>query len=330
MLSKCLRPCGRVLALWPTLLLVAWGAQASEDRAPAPADVVSESEGYTLTVEDYREYLSGPGDEDFLGLTKSRDALREMALDFHSQVVLARQAEEAGLHEDPKIAARIARERRAILVKALMRKQIEERGMPDLEPLARERYIKDREQFREPDRRKVAHILLRDKQDCPCDDTAPAAERAADLRQALLSGETDFATAAAEHSQDPGTAEKGGALGVWLKQDGSTAAAFEEAVFALEEEGAISEPVTTRFGVHLIKLLEREPSRIPDFEEVKPRIIKKLKEEVRKSVLVDARSMAYPNPETIDVDALAALAAEMREQRRADGADAAADGAKAE
>ena len=69
-----------------------------------------------------------------------------------------------------------------------------------------------------------------------------------------LSGQADFASMARKMSQDT-SAEQGGDLG-WASP-GMFVPEFEEAMGRLQEEGAVSPPVVSRFGVHLIQLNDR-------------------------------------------------------------------------
>lgn len=73
------------------------------------------------------------------------------------------------------------------------------------------------------------------------------------VRQKMIAGE-DFGVLAAEISQDPGSAIKGGELG-WLNK-GDTVPGFEKAMDDLQV-GEISQPIVSQFGVHLIQLEER-------------------------------------------------------------------------
>lgn len=93
---------------------------------------------------------------------------------------------------------------------------------------------------------RAAHILL------------PTREEADAARARVTTGGEDFATVARELSTDEATAANGGELG-WFTRD-EMVAPFAEAAFALEP-GAISEPVETEFGWHVIKVLERDPDR---------------------------------------------------------------------
>lgn len=79
----------------------------------------------------------------------------------------------------------------------------------------------------------------------------------------MLAGQADFAALAREHSQD-GSSKEGGDLG-WANP-GRYVPEFEQALDALKP-GDISEPVVSRFGVHLIQLLERREARLTQREQ---------------------------------------------------------------
>jgi peptidyl-prolyl cis-trans isomerase D len=86
----------------------------------------------------------------------------------------------------------------------------------------------------------------------------------------LAQGE-DFGALARELSDDPGSAEAGGNLGMVTK--GSFDPAFEDALWGLEAPGDISEPVRSEFGYHLIRLKEISDVEVPSFEEEKDNIL---------------------------------------------------------
>ncbi len=79
-------------------------------------------------------------------------------------------------------------------------------------------------------------------------------DRLRNLRERVLAGES-FATLAILYSEDPGSAEKGGALGFYGR--GELYTVFEAIAFKLEK-GAVSEIVETQAGFHIIQLIERK------------------------------------------------------------------------
>jgi peptidyl-prolyl cis-trans isomerase SurA len=100
-----------------------------------------------------------------------------------------------------------------------------------------------------------------------------------DIRQRIASGKIDFASAARENSQD-GSASQGGDLG-WASP-GMFVPEFEEAMNRLTD-GQISSPVVSRFGVHLIQLVERR--RV----DLSPREVRELvRNQLRESKLEEA------------------------------------------
>ncbi|MEC9487215.1 MAG: peptidylprolyl isomerase [Prosthecochloris sp.] len=87
---------------------------------------------------------------------------------------------------------------------------------------------------------------------------AAARERVEEALLKLREG-ADFAEIAREYSQDPGSAAVGGDLG--YSKRGEFVKPFEEAAFALEK-GEVSGIVETRYGYHIIQVLERKNDMI--------------------------------------------------------------------
>lgn len=102
---------------------------------------------------------------------------------------------------------------------------------------------------------RARHILLRPG---PQLTEAAAKEKLADIRKRVAAGQADFAVEARENSAD-GSAKEGGDLG-WTNP-GSFVPEFEQVMNSLAP-GQMSEPLTSRFGVHLIQLLERRNAEL--------------------------------------------------------------------
>jgi peptidyl-prolyl cis-trans isomerase SurA len=84
-------------------------------------------------------------------------------------------------------------------------------------------------------------------------------QRLNDYRERALKG-TAFATLAKLYSEDPGTAKKGGELGFFSR--GQMLEEFETAAFALEKPGDISPVIETKYGFHIIQLIERRGNQV--------------------------------------------------------------------
>lgn len=106
----------------------------------------------------------------------------------------------------------------------------------------------------------VRHILLRND---PKRSTADAVAQLAEYKKRIQAGNADFAGLARDNSQD-GSAKQGGDLG-WSRP-GMFVPEFEEAVERLGP-GEISDPVVSRFGVHLIQVTGRREAPLSQAEQ---------------------------------------------------------------
>ncbi len=125
------------------------------------------------------------------------------------------------------------------------------------------------DQYRTPEQRRVRHILITLPMGADENAGLEARARIDKLHGSLKLG-ADFAELAKESSQDPGSAGQGGDLGMFEK--GLMDQAFDEAAFALEL-GAISEPVRSSFGYHLIQVTEIQAEQVVPFEEVREELV---------------------------------------------------------
>jgi peptidyl-prolyl cis-trans isomerase SurA len=99
------------------------------------------------------------------------------------------------------------------------------------------------------------HILLKPSPQLSQD---AAIARLADFKKQILGGAKTFSQLAKENSED-GSAAQGGELG-WVSPGGFVPE-FEEAMNALAL-GGMSDPVVSRFGVHLIQVTERKQTTL--------------------------------------------------------------------
>ncbi|MDF1762815.1 MAG: SurA N-terminal domain-containing protein [Oleibacter sp.] len=116
------------------------------------------------------------------------------------------------------------------------------------------------------EQREVSHILFEVNDDRSEADAIALAETA---RQRIQSGES-FASVAADMSDDVGSKQEGGSLGIVAR--GSFAQAFDDALFSLNE-GDFSTPVVTEFGVHVIRADKVVPADIKSLAEVRSELI---------------------------------------------------------
>jgi peptidyl-prolyl cis-trans isomerase D len=139
--------------------------------------------------------------------------------------------------------------------------------------------------FDQPRKVKARHILVKL---APGGDEIAARARVETIAQRLAKGE-DFAKVAAQASDDQNTKGRGGELG--FVSEGLVEKPFADAAMTLKA-GAVSGPVKTSSGLHLIKADEVvEAVRVP-LEAARPQIAAELLLEDRATALVAERSKA--------------------------------------
>jgi parvulin-like peptidyl-prolyl isomerase len=162
-----------------------------------------------------------------------------------------------GYESDPQIAeAKASYDRGALDTLeeyAILDKQAKAEGVTITPQAVTARYEEDFSQFRS------RHILITINKDAPDQaiEDANALAKATAIRDQLRQdpeNQTLWNQLAKDQSQDPGTAESGGELG-WVGKGGFVKP-FEDAATALAI-GAISDPVKSDFGYHVIQVEER-------------------------------------------------------------------------
>jgi peptidyl-prolyl cis-trans isomerase C len=138
---------------------------------------------------------------------------------------------------------------------------------PD-ETSCRRYYESNRKRFRSPDLIEAQHILIAAAPD-ESDERAEAKAKAADLARRVAADPAAFAALAREHSDCP-SKESGGHLGQIGR--GSLVPELETYVFAMKAGETCPVPVASRYGWHVVRVLERAGGRELPFESVRETI----------------------------------------------------------
>lgn len=231
--------------------------------APAPADPVVISAG-TIEVRrsefenairslpnEYQQYALGPGKRQF-----AQDVLR--------MKLLAAAGREQGLDRSPEIQTQLDMMRDNLVANALVQR-VQASFTLD-EAALRQAYEANKAQYEKSNAR---HILIAFKGSPAAQPGKPelteeeAKAKAEDLRKKIEGG-ASFEELAKTESDDVGSGANGGSLGEFAR--GQMVPEFEQAAFTAAV-GAVSEPVRTQFGFHLIRVDSRGAA---PFEEVRP------------------------------------------------------------
>jgi parvulin-like peptidyl-prolyl isomerase len=125
-------------------------------------------------------------------------------------------------------------------------------------PQIEEYYTRNRADYERKERRRLSYVTIPIV--ATADDSAKVIELAGETLSRAQSGE-DFAALAQELSEDPGSAEQGGDLGYFAQ--GRMVKEFDSVAFATPP-GHIVGPVLTRFGAHIIKVVDHKTSAAGD------------------------------------------------------------------
>jgi parvulin-like peptidyl-prolyl isomerase len=204
----------------------------------------------------YRAYLNDTHvtDEDFRAIVKGELCAELMQQELSKDLVIDQSEAQAFYDKeksDPKYAKLFIEpegmQASHILISARrlqLRNEMQARGNGDAAPL-------DRRVAEEMNKRRARAVELLSR----------------------LKGGADFAELARRYSEDPGTRERGGDLGLFAR-DAHTPR-FDEAAFALKP-GQLSEVIETEYGFHIIKAGEHRPERTRSFDELRPQIEQQL------------------------------------------------------
>ena len=248
-------------------------AQAQE----APDDVLAENAVAKLTRADYETDLLRIPPERRVEFAASPRRLTTMLNSLLIDKTLAREARDAGLDRDPEIVRRLALETDRFLAQAMVGRIESEAGAAfdakekEFLATARETYVLNKQKYQLPEQIRASHILF----DPIKRGNNAALALAKETRAKLLAG-ANFATLAAELSDDPTAKTNAGELG-WFASN-TMDPAFSKAAFALEKVGDLSEPVQSSFGWHIIRLDARRPPQDMTWDQARKLIMAELKQ----------------------------------------------------
>jgi parvulin-like peptidyl-prolyl isomerase len=265
--------------------------------------VVVQNDGIELTREELQYIVQGWGRDMQIAAANNAESRRELINMTLAGKKLARDSQNVTREEDPDYYWSRELQIRGALRHLFVQRYLENVQVPDMQPLARERYLADKDKYgKVPERRMTSHILFRCiPNEC---DSEQLYKTANEVLSKLKAG-GNFEQLAAEYSEDPGSKDKGGKFDRWLaKGEPHVVAQYTNAAFDIGEVGGITGLVNSKYGLHIIRLDEIQESRYLPFEEVEASIIQQLEQEYRKLAAMDFDKRYAPVGEVIMDDAL--------------------------
>jgi peptidyl-prolyl cis-trans isomerase D len=157
--------------------------------------------------------------------------------------------------------------------------------------------------YSQPEQRSASHILVRLPPNASAAEVETARARARALAERIHSGEQSFEEALREAQADPAGGVEGGELGV-ISQGLFDSPAFEIALYALEEPGAVSEPVRMPSGFHIIRLDQITPAQVQPFAEARAAVAAELRQQKAENHFYDIiqtlANLSFEHPDTLE------------------------------
>lgn len=314
------------------LLLHMGQTYASESASEVPGGTAADTNGVvvgqgaaTLSLAEIDAFAQRFPDDKRGQIFDSPERVQTILLNMLATQQLAKEARARGLDAKPIVQERMRQAAQEVLAKTRMQDVRSNlvAEIPDMEQLAHEKYLANPEEYVQPERVAVRHILIGTEQRSDKDAKALADK----LRKELESEPSRFKQLVEKYSDDESKRANEG-----LIVDATSShfvPEFRGAAGALNTVGEISPVVKTSYGYHILKLIKFEPQHQQSFAEVKPRLTEELesqyigkklqlyKDEIRNRPLHDVdpelvaslRTRYYPNHERPTVPAPATSAA---------------------
>jgi peptidyl-prolyl cis-trans isomerase C len=264
-------------------------SKADLEKAFSEALAASGASAATLTAEQkmqgYSQILEGMIMEKLVDKqaaaikvdqTEIAAQMEKIKKQFPSEDVFEAEMKKSGLTLD-QFTANLTR---SIRQQKWMQSQVQGRDSVT-EDDAKKFYDANQKQFANPDLVKASHILFRVPENATPEQQKAAENKAKAAIVRANKGEP-FDKLAAELSEEPGAAQRGGDLGYFPKD--RMVPEFANAAFAQKVGTVSATPVKTKFGYHVIKVSDKKPAGTATFTEAKDQIILYLQAQKRREI----------------------------------------------
>jgi peptidyl-prolyl cis-trans isomerase SurA len=227
-------------------LLPAFALLLAAGCSPSVQDQVVATVGQEkITLGDYEKFFTKSNGTREAGAAASQEEREKfLSLVVKYKLKLA-DAYRRGVQNSPEVKSELAQYRGSLASSYLTEREITAPGVRRL-------YDRRKEEIR------ASHILIELAQNASSADSLAAYTRAREIIQEAKAGK-DFGTLAVSFSKDPSAQENKGDL--YYFTGGQMVGPFEDAAYSMKPGEISSVPVRTQFGLHVIKVVDRRPSR---------------------------------------------------------------------
>lgn len=225
-------------------------------KEEARGEVLARINGKAITMDDFKREQEKlpPYVKASLGTVEGKKQFLDNLV---TRELIQAKAEKSGMDKDQAVISKLEEMKKTLMIEALLKKEIEGKAT-FTEKDAEAYYNAHKDEFKDEERVKVAHIMLK-------------TEKEANEILKKLKNKESFEKLANKYSVSP-SASKGGELGYLSR--GAVIREFEEAAFKLKKAGELSPVVAAGSAYHIIKLLEdKKEAEVQPFEKVREKII---------------------------------------------------------
>lgn len=249
--------------------LSSFGCAKAQDKPKASAkidkNVMATVGSDVITTEDFESEIQNlPPAYQAIAKQNKKEFLNSLV----NKKLLLNDAKKKNLENSAEVKKFLEKAKEELMVQQLLKSNILDKIKVSPED-AKAFYDANPDQFKEPEKYKASHILLKNEADAEV------------VLKDLKSG-ADFAKLAKEKSEDLGSKDRGGDIGYFSK--GDLVPEFEEVVTKMKI-GDISNVVKSPLGFHIIKLTDKKEAAKKDFKDVEKEITNRL--------LVEKQMKAY-------------------------------------
>lgn len=253
-----------IIALLSTLPL------AAQEQGKETIASVGEA---AVTLDEVRAKISALTDAEKESLRRDPGALGQFVRSVLTQQLLLREAKTAGWEKEAVVTERLENLRETIVTSTFLEsKGRTPAGYPG-EAELQAAYEANKTALRVPKSYRIAQIFIADPKSAP---TEGAKEKLSKVQAALAIKDADFAAIATAHSEESGSATRGGEIG-WLTEEQIQPGIRD--VLPKLSLGQVSEPVRLDGGWHILKLLDSREPHTPTLDQIRPQLAARLKAE---------------------------------------------------
>ncbi len=255
--------------LLATALITLISTWAVLPLAAADDPVVAEIGSEKLTLSQFQTEMKGlpPNLKQMASDKKMQKEFLEQLATSH---LIYQEGIKQGIDKEPLVQSQIEDTTRKIVLATLLQREIESRIKTPTEKDIEQYYQTHADEFKQEKQVRARHILVENE--------ATAKKIAAKLKDGA-----DFVALAKESSSCPSSA-KGGDLGFFTRD--RMVKEFADVAFKLKK-GETSDPVKTKFGYHIIQVVDIKEAGVTPLAEVKTAIENKLIQTQKSQVFQD-------------------------------------------